>query len=542
MKYKAIFDDTDVLEDESKELKPWQRNVIVFAIIAVVLNLLAIIYVSSCRSIYFWSSADYWSMARKIANGELGTNVWSTVYHSIINDEFNYLPSMLPALFVKLFGESRMVFILSLVNCYLLPADIIIYLLARRLGKAPLITTLIVLFTMPLMLYLTLNGFTEMGGFTLSLMAFYLYFRKNNKSLSVWHYIAIGIVLTVLMLWNNWFLFFSVSFITAMVTDAILFRKRPYMCLITLAVVIAIMALGFEGFMFKRLVLAYSVGSFNFEFALNIKLITRYIGLIFIILMAVCSVSIIRKKDNRPVFMWIQMFVCYITFTATRTHGQGHLLMYAPAFIMLLILTVKHITTEKLLLGIVSLSIIHSVSVIIPRSQPNNINEIKYTALVPSFSIKPAVRDSAYDILALKSKLDNRIPYGKYLGVLAYSDIINSEILKNAEPSLNIKQYRSDYIANTIPYFDLPDTNLAPLCNASYMLVALPAQYVRDDQKVLLSAVNSFENWTDIACAYKELYEYETVIDGVTLKLFERTRDVTQQELAQFTNKLRNMN
>ncbi len=542
MKYRAIFDDVEDVEEKDGNLKPWQINLIVFAAIALIVNLMAVIYVNLCRDIYYWSNADCWDIARKLADGSIGMPVWKAVYQSILNGEFNYVPSLLSALFAKLFGNSRMVFILSLVNCYLIPSYILIYLLAKKLGKAPLITMLTVIFTVPVILYLTFNGFTEMGGFVLCLICFYIYFAIDEKKLSVVSYIGIGIVLSLLILWNSWYLFFSVSFITSMTAYAILFRKRPYMCLITLATAVAFLACFFNGYMFRHLLSAYGESKFEFNIILNLRVITRYLGLVFIIGMIAGSGAMVKNNDSRPIFVWLQILICYVSFTSTKIHGQGHLLMYVPGFVILMILSVKYIKTEKLLLTVIIFALIQSVSVFLPRTQPKSTEEIKHISLIPSFSMKARKRDSAYDILALKSKLDSIIPEGQYLGVLAYSDILNSDMLKNAEPSLNLKQYRIGYIANTIPYFDLPEVNLNPLCNANYMLVAYPAQYIRENQKVLRAAVDSFASWSDIAMAYEEMYEYATVIDGTEIKLYHRIRDVSGSELAQFRYKLNNFN
>lgn len=542
MKYRAIFDDVEDVEEKDGNLKPWQINLIVFAAIALIVNLMAVIYVNLCRDIYYWSNADYWDIARKLADGSIGMPVWKAVYQSILNGEFNYVPSLLSALFAKLFGNSRMVFILSLVNCYLIPSYILIYLLAKKLGKAPLITMLTVIFTVPVILYLTFNGFTEMGGFVLCLICFYIYFAIDEKKLSVVSYIGIGIVLSLLILWNSWYLFFSVSFITSMTAYAILFRKRPYMCLITLATAVAFLACFFNGYMFRHLLSAYGESKFEFNIILNLRVITRYLGLVFIIGMIAGSGAMVKNNDSRPIFVWLQILICYVSFTSTKIHGQGHLLMYVPGLVILMILSVKYIKTEKLLLTVIIFALIQSASVFLPRTQPKSTEEIKHISLIPSFSMKARKRDSAYDILALKSKLDSIIPEGQYLGVLAYSDILNSDMLKNAEPSLNLKQYRIGYIANTIPYFDLPEVNLNPLCNANYMLVAYPAQYIRENQKVLRAAVDSFASWSDIAMAYEEMYEYATVIDGTEIKLYHRIRDVSGPELAQFRYKLNNFN
>lgn len=542
MKYRAIFDDIDdVSEDQERRGVSYTgKMLIVLCAALLVFCLLAVLYVSLCREIFYWSNADYWNMARKIASGELDGRLWSTVYESILSSEFNYIPALLSSVFIWLFGESRTVFILSLVICYLVPSYVLIYLTAKKIGKAPLITTLIVIFTMPVTVYLAFNGFTEIGGFLMCTACFYLFFKKDGSEPGLVRCAVIGVILAVLMLWNNWYLFFSVSFITAMIADAIIFRKRWYVRIAALAAMIALVSFFFDGFMFRRLLAAYGSGSFNFNTAANINLITRYIGLVFLILLAAGSVVIgVKYKEKRQVFVWLQLIVCYVMFTATRTHGQGHLLLYVPGLIVILVLCVKYIHREQVLLGVFALALIHSINISIPREQPQNMDEIKHVALFPNFSMRPVTRDSAYDILSLKTTLDNIVPEGQYLGVLAYSDILNSEMLKNVEPSLNIEQHRVGYIANTIPYFDADSENIDPLCNVNYMLVAYPAQTIRNDQKIVETAVESFAYWTDIAMAYEEMYEYETVIDDTVIKLYHRTRDVTDFEKAVFRNRLR---
>lgn len=541
MKYRAIFDDLDdEAEIEKKQLGGTSKALITLGVSSLVLCLLAVLYVSLSREIFYWGTADYWNMARRIASGELEGRLWSTVYDSILTSEFNYIPALLSSVFIRLFGESRTVFILSLVICYLIPSYALVYLTAKKIGKAPFITTLIVIFMMPVTVYLTFSGFTEIGGFLICSACFYLYFKKDGSEPGLLRCAAIGALLAALMLWNNWYLFFSVSFITAMIAESIIFRKRWYVRLAALAAMIAVVSFFFEGFMFQRLLASYGSGSFDFNVMRNMKLITRYTGLVFLAAMAASSVFIgIKYKETRQVFVWLQLAVCYVMFTATQTHGQGHLLMYIPGLIVLLILAVKYIHREQALAAVCALALIHTASIFIPRQQPQSADEIRSLALFPNFSIKPPVRDSAYDILNLKTMLDGIVPEGQYLGVLAYSDVLNSEMLKNAEPSLGAKQQRSGYIANTIPYFDIDSENIEPLCNANYMLVAYPAQTVRSDQKVIETAVESFAYWTDIAMAYEEMYEYETVIDDISIKLYRRVRNVTDFEKASFVNRLR---
>ena len=160
-------------------------------------------------------------------------------------------------------------------------------------------------------------------------------------------------------------------------------------------------------------------------------------------------------------------------------------------------------------------------------------------ALIPNFSMLPVSRDDTDEILALKKKLDTTVYDGDTLGVLASSFTLNEDILINAEPSLGVKSIRDNYIVS-LPQVDSRDRGLTPLYTVNYVLVASPAQthLAEGSQTVVEEAVNSFMNYADIATAYEEVPECETVIDGITIKLFHRVRDEHQADIKTFEARL----
>ncbi|MBR5271612.1 MAG: hypothetical protein IKV64_05445, partial [Clostridia bacterium] len=302
---------------------------------------------------------------------------------------------------------------------------------------------------------------------------------------------------------------------------------------------IVILLVFFRDYITGRIIALYGNGSFDFNFILNTKFLVRYFGLIFTLLLIGVSIYItISKQERKTVFLWLQLAVCYIMITATKMHGQLHILLYLPSIIALFVLCVKYIEKEKILLGVVALSLCQTASVFINREQPRNVEDIKYYSPLPSFSLRAPVRSSSEDILSLKHSLDNLVGEGEYLGVLSYSDSMNADMLNNVELSLNKKQYRRNYIAFTIPCFDSINPDISPLCNANYMLVPTKFQTIADNQNILVAATESFWKWENIARAYEELYEYETYIDGVSYKVFRRVRNVTDTEKRQFIQAL----
>lgn len=546
MKFRAILNDEYDLNDEYKEefvLKSWHKTLIFFAVIFVLVNTFAVIYIKAGKLIYFWDNATYWDISRRIASGAADSGgFWHNVYNSISVQDYNYIAALPSALLMKAFGESRLVYVLGLVNMYLFPSFIMIYLLAKKVGKAPKISAALIILLFPVMTFLALNGFVDIGGLLLCFVCYNLYYTHSGKKDALWRYIIIGILLVAVMLWRRWYAFFSVSFITAMFADCVLFRRKWHKAVITAVTAGLILVTCFYGFLVMRLMGDYGsmYADYKFSVMIDFKLITRYFGLAFTAALAVCTVVMgIKKKETRTVFMWVQIIVCLFMFLSTQTHGQQHLILYIPSLVMLTLITIKHITKEWALIALSVLALTHSVYVFIPREQPDNIQEIRHLSLVPTFSMLPSSRDDTDEILALKRKLDTTVYEGDSLGVLASSFVLNEDILKNAEPSLGVKPIRSDYIVS-LPQVDSRDTDLTPLYTVNYILAANPAQTHLADgsQTVVTEAVSSFVNGTDIALAYEEIPDCRTVINGIELRLFHRVREEQAADIRAFEERL----
>lgn len=546
MKFRAILNDEydrEELRQAAKSLRPWHKSALYFLIAALLLNILAVIYITKSNFIYFWDDATYWDISRKIASGAINEGgFWHNVYASVAEQDYNYIAALPSALLARVFGESRLVYVLGLVNMYLLPSFIALYMLAKKLSKAPKIAAALTVLLCPCTIFLTLNGFVDIGGFLICLICFNLYYGKSKKGIDIWRYILIGMLLILAMLWRRWYAFFAVSFITAMLADCVLFKRKWYNAAAAIATAALILVFLFRDFLMLRLLRDYGslYAGYKFSAMTDFKLITRYFGLAFIVTLAACSVVIgIKRKETRTVFMWLQMTVCLFMFIVTQTHGQQHLLLYLPSLSALTLIIIRYITKEWALVALSALALVHTLNVFVPREQPQSLSEIRRLALVPNFSMLPHSRPDTQEILALKNKLDTTVYEGDTLGVLASSFTLNEDILKNVQPSLGVKQIRDNYVVS-LPQVDSRDRDLGALWSVNYVLAAFPAQthLASGSQTVVEEAVRSFENYADIAAAYEEIPECETAIGGMKIKLFHRVRDVTASELRDFTSRL----
>ncbi len=531
-------------EEQIKRTMPsWAKSLIFIAVIWLIMNIGAAVYMSLSKTVYFWDSATYWDIARKIASGSLGEHFFKEVYNSTITQDYNYIAALPSALWVRLFGESRAAYVTGLVNMYLMPCVVIIYAIAKRLSKAVKFAVVTTLGILPVLIFMTFIGFCDVGGMIMCLGCMYLYFTRNESKCEVWRYVAIGALLVLAMLWRRWYAFFAVSFLTAMAADSLIFRTKKLPAIISALTAGAILLLFFRGFVFERLLADYGslYSGYKFTLSTDLKLVTRYFGVLTLMALVAASIAAgVVKREKRTVFLWMQILVCFAMFVSVQTHGQQHLLLYVPSIAVMILILIKHIDNVYSLGALVLIAVMNTVNVQLPRTQPDNIQGIKHYALIPDFSMIPPVRDDVDELLRLKHTLDMAIPEGKTLGVLASSFKLNEDILRNVEPSVGFDGARNEYIY-PLPQVDSRDKDMSALYNVNYMLVAFPAQthLAQGNQKVVSEAVQSFGAYADFATAYDELEEYATELDGIELRLYQRNRMVTQQQMITFEKRVR---
>lgn len=523
-----------------KKKTPLNALLLIFTFAAV--NLAAILYIKCGKNIYFWDDATYWDIARTLAKRDVNTDFWKDIYNSVASQDYNYTAGVISSFYVRLFGESRLVYVLGLVNTYLIPSYIMVYLLAKKLSKAPLFATAVAVAACPVALFLTLNGFVDIGGLFICLLCYSLYYSKNGRH-KLLYAVFIGLLLVLLMVWRRWYAFFSVSFITAMLADCLLNDGKKAPVLVTAATAGLFLLFCFGEFLFEKLLQNYGDLYSGYKFALSVdfKLLTRYFGILLFAALLIGSVAaMVKKGEKRTLFMWIQMGVCFIMFVLTQTHGQQHLLLYTPSVIMLCIILTDYISSKYAFAAAAVFAALQTISPCLPRTQPQSISEIRHYAIIPDFSLLPKTRTDTEEILELKNTLDTVVEDGKTLGVLASSFVLNEDVLKNVQASLGKNAGRENYIVS-LPQVDSRDRDMNAFYNVNYILAAFPAQtHLADgNQTVVTEAVKSFEAYADFATAYEEMPEYETVLDGMTVKLYKRTKMVPDSAMKEFEARLR---
>ena len=211
---------------------------------------------------------------------------------------------------------------------------------------------------------------------------------------------------------------------------------------------------------YSSLYVAYKIGLDK-----DILLLFRYFGIIPLILFFAAGICLLFSKSQRcdAAFLMIWSVLCFCLFVRVQTHGQQHLLMYAPAFMCMIILVSgrleanlhgsKQYTTALTAAG---MSLIVSLSPFIPRIQPASLQELKKPTMLPSFSWSPPKRSDAMTVVGLLRYLDSLGAKGLHVGLLASSFILNQDMLLNSEASLSLPRV-SDISRNYLVY--LPDVD-----------------------------------------------------------------------------------
>ena len=211
---------------------------------------------------------------------------------------------------------------------------------------------------------------------------------------------------------------------------------------------------------YSSLYIAYKIGLDK-----DILLLFRYFGIIPLILFFAAGICLLFSKSQRcdAAFLMIWSVLCFCLFVRVQTHGQQHLLMYAPAFMCMIILVSgrleanlhgsKQYTTALTAAG---MSLIVSLSPFIPRIQPASLQELKKPTMLPSFSWSPPKRSDAMTVVGLLRYLDSLGAKGLHVGLLASSFTLNQDMLLNSEASLSLPRV-SDTPRSYLVY--LPDVD-----------------------------------------------------------------------------------
>lgn len=209
------------------------RLVVIFALIALA-NLVAFFYIKQEQFLYFWDWRNYWTTfisftdlfrsAPLIAFEELIWNIRSSNYSN--------LGTIFLIPFGVIFGQSRLVFILSIVAA-LYGMTIVAYgvFIVLLLNKYYPKTKNILHFVLPLIFFAffppmwspMLRGDIAIGGLIFCFGVMGIIFYKNPNERGFLHYIALSAIFLLTFLYRRWYLVWILSFFVSGVLSDFLY-------------------------------------------------------------------------------------------------------------------------------------------------------------------------------------------------------------------------------------------------------------------------------------------------------------------------------
>ena len=529
-------------------IKSITRGDIIFAVfLLAALNILMVLFCLNNRTICFWDNAGFWTTSHNLADtyrthgiAELVKQVWSSVFTT----DYNYIIALPATVLTLLFGNSRLVFILGIANIYLYPLMLLIYAFACGSVRKPWFATAITLLSLPLLFYITKEGYVDVGAIVFAMAAMLMWMRSDRDN-SPERFIIIGVLLVTAMILRRWLVFFVVSYIAALMVDCIFYRKSAVPVISVLAAIAVPLVSFFQPYITLKLMADYG----NMYEAYNLGLYTDIIGFTHsfgIIILAVTVISmitlcILKKTRRRGLFLAIQTAVCFIIFVRIQSHNQQHLLLYIPAFACTLcMVTGTAMQGRWRFLKIAVCCAYAFVSVYGVTLGASD--DTEHPALIADTTCMPGKQYDAGEILRLVHWLDENVgERDKHVAVLASSFALNSEIIRNAEGSLNVPPVstadKEEYLI-WLPQVDSRDGVFYPVYEADYIVVSDPIQLHMSEEKqqCVVIPARTFLNGENIANAYKKLDEiFYLGWDGsIKTYIYEKQRDVTDEEQAEY--------
>jgi hypothetical protein len=270
-----------------------------------------------------------------------------------------------------------------------------------------------------------------------------------------------------------------------------------------------------------------------------------HLGILGLLLILGCACFLLADRVfRRPAAVLVLLLVLtYAVMVSIQDHSPQHWHLYDPSILLLVGLAVGRLAQEfpvrrspALWAPLLVLGAVMTTAVFVP-----GILHGADTWLLPSDGLRPRTRDDLAEVDRLLSFLDHRYQDGSgAVYVLASSELLSDQVLAFSNLSLGTRHPSVKGFLESA-HVDRRDGFPRGLLSADAVIVTEPVQiHLRaDDQRVVVEAVRSFRDGTDIARAFQRLPVSFALDGGVRVFVFERVRTTTAEELEGFSSRLR---
>lgn len=535
-------------------------NIIIFLTVVLIIIAITSIYVSNEDTIYWWDFVGYQNAANNL------TNLFRVSFQRAIDDingslsqQKNYLITLPLIPFLYIFGNQRIVYILSINLIYLLPFSLLLGAIAIKLipvhSRWVFWSTVAIALLIPISWSPSLRGYPDIGA-TLFILLGALFYLKNIRLTTWWQLPITGFCLGISIVLRRHFAYSVIAFIGAISCQIILdsltnfkFSKTSVKRLLEGAIKISLISLtcfltiSIFAWGFIQNSLTENYRTLYAAWSLSIPdIFWRYscfYGLITLLLVAIgFFVGVMRKFliPSTTIFLLLFGIFSVAEWLILLRYGNIHYSLHLTPIVVLglssFIWITIHTFRRKTRLIIFSIAgiylIINLIFGLTPIGKFNN-------PLRPLFAsnFSPLIRSDYNQVLQLTDYLNKLAPNQELVYVAASSNQFNANIIRNANRIINPKNW-SNLKAISKPHIDTRDTYPLPeLLAAQYIVIAHPFQRVLlTDEQVLKPGqqdlvrfvYDAFTQNLSISQDFQKLPEEFVLDGGVTVSFYQRIR------------------
>lgn len=335
-------------------------SLIIFVFLFCILN--SVSYVFLEQNIYFWDYSGYWHIWEKFLSvfKENPKTALGGLIVSIQNEDYNQLPTVVPALFSFFLIPgiaSRTSYIVSLVLVYFVPLVFLFekiynYFRQNRSVESRILLTVIPLtytaFWIP-----TLRGYPDICGLNFIIFTIFLLLKIDlSKKINIKYSVLLGVCILAPFLFRRWYaytiisLYISSPFLNYFVFYKCFFQKKKIYNLLANFLIAGfssiILAVIFQGPLLKRIIITnYSLiySAYQLPFFDSVENLIKNMGvyMIPIFLASFLFFSLTLRKNKKEflfsLFCIFNLFVSFFLFTRTQSPGMQHDLPFSLWFV-----------------------------------------------------------------------------------------------------------------------------------------------------------------------------------------------------------------
>lgn len=536
-------------------------------------NFFLYFHLSQEQYIYFWDFSGFWRKTVEF-NRSLDKSVMDTLkltYESMLYQEYSFFPEWFLSLPIMILGEYFPRFVVSMFNFFVMPANIMLALIALWIKEklnikehwfVLLAFSFIILFTgniLPMKLgYIGSAGLPFIGLIILCLLS--LDFEERQILPSIF----IGLNLVIIVLVRRWFSYVAVSFFVAYPLAYLIkhlinrtFEKEKVInfglnILMMGLTALMILVIGFFP-LFKTFItydyqLAYQsakVGGYLYAIEWFKTYYSPLISILFIY--GFIEGMINERLRQLTMFLGFSVVIVIYLFYRIQVFGSHHyyiINMYTMTTVLIGFAFLSKRIHRKLKF-FVSFFLIIAMSanfgLLFIKREGTLLNHV-LDAFIPistSLYYPPRYRDDVDTIRDISTYLDYTPSAGEYVYVLAGSANFTDDVLRNAWFPEKLNSVR-----NIEPTMQLDTRDGIPkmFFKYTYIVVTDPIQYHNgeDYQKVIGILADGMLNDEELRSHYK-LEKTFTIIDGIKVYIYKLIEDIPKEIIDKYREKFRSV-